>query len=417
MIQSNVRSSVVLVGVVAALSGCHWLSHLGGNDSLDLSKADLQAMQVDIRKDTKTICPREQVQMAIAVDAVLEGEKEKKRFETWVGKEDVNKNGKVEFTDFAFQSTQGVFDEKGWFSPSGSILSTVDKEYEIKTAYRRLPEKLSTTTKYRPDYQCIRSGGKNGQPGSSGAAGSLGPPGSPGQNGTIAIPGGSGTAGGAGIAGGDGGKGGDGPHIVARATLVKTAFYERLIAIKLEGDVEDFLLAPLDHPIVVNARGGSGGIGGYGGPGGPGGDGGSGVPGGSGGPGGPGGSAGRGGGGGHGGTIALVLDARYPELVHLITLNVTGGAGGEAGAAGAGGPGGSPGSGMVPNGSVRPPENGSRGRDGARGAPNRSGERGADGQATATAGDVAGAFAGIAGIARLEDAVIAPASENTIRPR
>jgi hypothetical protein len=113
--------------------------------------------------------------------------------------------------------------------------------------------------------------------------------------------------------------------------MVKTPYYDKLVAIKLSGDVEDVLLAPVDQPIVIKATGGPGGPGGSGGSGGRGGSGGSGNPGGQ---GGGGGQGGKGGVGGPGGSIDFVFDARYPELANSIHLDVSGGEAGEAGEAG-----------------------------------------------------------------------------------
>ena len=79
---------------------------------------------------------------------------------------------------------------------------------------------------------------------------------------------------------------------------MKTAFYERLVAISIDGDQKDFLLVPEGQPITIKALGGAGGIGGHGGRGGSGGSGGSGNPGGRGGKGGQGGNGGNGGNGG-----------------------------------------------------------------------------------------------------------------------
>ncbi|HEX3343969.1 MAG TPA: hypothetical protein VHS09_05320, partial [Polyangiaceae bacterium] len=66
----------------ATVSGCHLWNRLWGKDTVDLAKADIKSMSVDIRKERKTICPREPVQMAVFVEAVLDGEKEKKSVET-----------------------------------------------------------------------------------------------------------------------------------------------------------------------------------------------------------------------------------------------------------------------------------------------------------------------------------------------
>ena len=207
-----------------------------GKDTVDLSKANVQSMSVDIRKERKTICPREQVQMAVFADVILEGDKDKKSLETWAGRGSVNKNDKMDFVDFAFHSDQGEFDKDGWFAPTNDLLATTDKEFEIKSVFKRQPDKFSFTTKYKPDYQCIQSGGKGGQAGPDGSSGSSGESGKSGQSGSDSQAGGSGSSGGQGSPGSDGGNGGAGPHITAFATMVKTPFYDKLVAIKLTGD-------------------------------------------------------------------------------------------------------------------------------------------------------------------------------------
>src|SRR5579859_3318395 len=60
-------------------SACAFFRQLFGANTIDLEKADVRTMGVDIRKAQKTICPRERVQMAVFVDVVLEGEKEVKK--------------------------------------------------------------------------------------------------------------------------------------------------------------------------------------------------------------------------------------------------------------------------------------------------------------------------------------------------
>jgi hypothetical protein len=392
----------------SALTGCHFFNHLLGKDSVDLSKADVQSMSVDIRKERKTICPREPVQMAIFVDAVLEGEKDKKPFETYTGHSEANKNDKLEFVDFAFNSEQGTVDKDGWFSPNESVLATADKEFLIKTVYKRRPDKFSFDTKYKPDYQCIKGGGKGGQDGASGSSGSSGPSGKDGQYGSDSQSGGQGSAGGQGGPGADGSNGGAGPHIVAYATYAKTPFYDKLVAIKVGGDVDDFLLAPIDQPLVIRANGGAGGAGGAGGGGGRGGSGGSGNPAGNGGSGGQGGGGGKGGSGGAGGTIELVYDARYPDLANLFKLDVSGGEGGAPGSGGSAGSGGSGGSGTTPQGSQSSTPSGQRGSDGSRGADGAPGQKGPDGHGSTKAGAVADHFSGL-GAVTLLDGGAAPA--------
>src|SRR5271156_3900511 len=149
----------------ASVTGCHMWNRLWGKDTVDLAKADIKTMSVDIRKERKTICPRENVQMAVFVEAILDGDKDKKSIETWAGKGSVNKNDKLDFVDFAFQSDLGAFDKDGWFAPNASLLASTDKEFEIKTVFTKQPDKYSFSTKYKPDYQCIKGGGKGGSEG------------------------------------------------------------------------------------------------------------------------------------------------------------------------------------------------------------------------------------------------------------
>jgi hypothetical protein len=402
---SSARSAVTLAALLAGVSslgGCHFLNHLMGKDTVDLSKANVQSMSVDIRKERKTICPREQVQMAVFADVILEGEKDKKSLETWAGRGSVNKNDKMDFVDFAFHSEQGEFDKDGWFAPTNDLLATTDKEFEIKSVYKRQPDKFSFTTKYKPDYQCIQAGGKGGQAGPDGSSGSSGQTGNSGQSGSDSQAGGSGSSGGPGSPGSDGGNGGAGPHITAFATMVKTPFYDKLVAIKLSGDQQDLLLAPVDQPIILHASGGPGGAGGNGGEGGRGGSGGSGNPPGQGGQGGQGGNGGKGGTGGAGGTIDLTFDARYPELGNTIKLDVSGGEAGPAGGAGHGGSGGSGGSGITPQGSQSSVPSGAAGSDGSGGASGASGQKGPDGRASAHPGKASDQFTGLQGVSLLD---------------
>jgi hypothetical protein len=375
----TLRGPLCLAGALAlsasALTGCHFFNHLLGKDSVDLSKADVQSMSVDIRKERKTICPREPVQMAIFIDAILDGEKEKKSFETYTGHSEANKNDKLEFVDFAFNSELGGFDKDGWFAPNPSMLASVDKEFLIKTVYKKRPDKFSFDTKYKPDYQCIKGGGKGGEAGASGGSGSPGQSGHDGQYGSDSQSGGQGSAGGQGSPGADGSNGGAGPHIVAFATYAKTSFYDKLVAIKIGGDLDDFLLAPIDQPLVLSASGGSGG---------------------------------KGGSGGAGGTLELVFDARYPDLANLFKLDVSGGAGGDAGSAGNGGSGGGSGSGITPQGSQSSVASGQRGSDGSNGGSGAPGQKGPDGHGSTKAGAVADHFSGLAGVTLLDDGAAAP---------
>jgi hypothetical protein len=395
----------------STLTGCHFWNRLWGKDTVDLAKADIKSMSVDIRKERKTICPREPVQMAVFVEAILDGDKEKKSVETWAGKGSVNKNDKLDFVEFAFHSDLGAFDQEGWFAPNASLLATADKEFEIQTVYKKQPDKFSFSTKYKPDYQCIKGGGKSGQLGNPGSGGPSGQAGNDGKSGSDSQGGSNGSQGGSGGPGGDGSNGGAGPHLQGYATMVKTPYYDKLVAIKLTGDVDDILLAPVDQPIVIKATGGPGGPGGSGGSGGHGGSGGSGNPGGQGGGGGQGGNGGKGGVGGPGGSIDFVFDPRYPELANSIHLDVSGGEAGAAGEAGHAGTGGSGGHGITPQGSTQPASSGQSGSDGPGGASGSPGQKGPDGHASAHAGKAADQFAGLQGITLLDAGAAGVAEE------
>ncbi len=160
-----------LAGILATSSGCGLLRRLGGSDTVDLTKAEVETMSVDIRRAKKSICPREPVQMAVFAKVKLEAGKPGKDFETWAGRDGVNKNDKMDFADFAFHSDHGAFDEHGWFTPTPNLLATVGKEIEIKSVFKQRPDKFSFTTRYKPDYTCITSGGASGKAGEGGRRG------------------------------------------------------------------------------------------------------------------------------------------------------------------------------------------------------------------------------------------------------
>jgi len=391
------------LGLLAgSVTGCGALRRMSGSDTVSLEKAEVKSMSVDLRRPQKTICPREPVQMGVVAEVTLEGDKASKTVETWVGRAGANKNDKLEFTDFAFQSEQGTFDGDGWFTPSPNLLQTAAKEFEIKSVYKRRPDKFSFATTYKPDYGCIKEGGATGGGGQNGAQGSQGVPGKAAASGAAGAPGSSGSDGGSGAGGGGGTDGGPGPHLTVYAALVKTPFYERLVAVAIDGDAKDFLLVPEGQPLVIHARGGSGGAGGPGGTGGVGGYGGSGNPGGRGGNGGPGGSGGQGGNGGPGGTVEYVYDAAHPELRTAVQLDVSGGAGGtpgNPGSPGAGGPGGTPLSTVsmtAAGNAVSTPQAkaGAPGSDGTPGSAGTGGRAGASGRASAAPGAVKDTFGG-----------------------
>ena len=194
----KLRTPQLLLGLVVlpvlALqgTGCAFFKQLAGTNTIDLEKAEVKSMAVDVRKQQKTICPREDVQMAVFAEVALEGEKQAKPFETWQGRGSVNKNDKIDFTEFAFNSGEGQVGPDGWFKPNPNMLATVGKEFSIKTVYKRRPDKFTFTTTYKPDYACIKGAGKTGASGGSGDSGAAGKSGAQGQSGSDKSAGGPG---------------------------------------------------------------------------------------------------------------------------------------------------------------------------------------------------------------------------------
>ena len=370
--------------LVLALGACTAYKSLVGENTVSLQGADVLSMQADIRRPVKKICPREPVQMWVRVEAKLEDQNSPARLETWVGDRQARRNGFLDFGNFVFASGQGTVDEQGWYHPRRDMLATVERGYEIQTSFRYRPDRFSETLRFEPEYACVREGGGIGAPGARGRHGRGGHPGF--LRGYVGQPG---EPGGPGEEGGDGSHG---PRLRAYATLVRTRFYNRLLAIRIEGSESDFLLAPPDASVTLLARGGPGGAGGDGGDGGSGGQGGTGSPGGPGGPGGSGGPGGNGGRGGDGGSIELIYDSRFPELERLIRPDVSGG---PAGAAGSGGSGGSGGAGGTGREGAR---SGPRGPSGVAGGSGYSGRAGSTGSASARAGSVADRFRALPGI-------------------
>ena len=334
---SRSRVPRVFLLALVGLAACTAYRQLVGEDTVSLQHAEVLRMAVDLRRPVQKICPCEPVQMWVIVDARLPDQPSATRLETWEGDPGARRNGKLDFGNFAFTSGQGSFDAFGWFRPYGDVLATVERGFEIRTVLRDRPERFTETRLYEPDYACIRTAGgigPSGRSGSSGSGGSYGPDGSEGSSGAAGASGGSGEP---------GGPGAPGPRLQAFATYVRTRFYPRLLAVRIEGAVSDLVLAPPDQPFVLVARGGAGGHGGAGGRGGNGGDGGRGRPersGGPGGPGGPGGSGAPGGDGGPGGFIELIYDGRFPDLGRLVQLDAAGGPPGAGGPGGNGGDGG-----------------------------------------------------------------------------
>ena len=405
-----VSSSLLLAAVaLVAVPGCGFLKSLVGKNTVDLEGAEVTSMSVDLRRTVKTICPREPVQMGVFLEVTLKGEAEKKPFETWAGPPGTSKNDKLDFAEFAFHSDQGTFDDDGWFTPNPDLRATLGKELVLQTAYKKRPDKFSFDLKFKPDYGCIAAAGKRGAPGAAGRSGERGQAGPDGQLASSTGAGGPGGEGQPGRVGQGGVDGGDGPRVKAFVTRVKTPFYDSLVAVRLTGDLDDFLLFPIDKPIKLEAIGGPGGPGGAGGEGGPGGRGGGGNPGGNGGNGGRGADGGVGGKGGKGGQIEVVVDARNADLARLVAADVAGGPGGEPGSGGRGGTRGS-GGGPIGQGAQR----GTDAAEGPSGAAGHGGPRGADGRAEVHPGSIGDAFAGIDGLTVLGgDTGATPASPAT----
>ncbi|WP_394835658.1 hypothetical protein [Pendulispora rubella] len=360
------------------LAGCHSAHAQEPGQAAQAARywASTRSVTVELRKSSQTICPRAPVQVSVLVD----GREAKKEARTSL--------------DVAFRSRQGAFDENGFFTPHTGLRPTIAAPYEITAEFGPRPAEFSFVASYKPDYACIRTAGHGGALGTRGSDGDDGARGSAGSDGGTYGDGRPGDAGGRGRSGDSGADGAAGPHIVAYTTFVATPFYEKLLAVKLEGDVEDFVLAPADRVLVLDASGGAGGAGGAGGHGGSGGKGGNGGlrngNGGDGGNGGAGGDGGNGGRGGAGGLLEIVYDARFPELLSLLSADVSGGRGGAAGNSGPGGNLGFGGSGRFTSGQW-----GIRGGEGRTGDP---GKAGAPGVTMKRAASVEPSFAGIEGL-------------------
>lgn len=392
------RSTISFAGLlVVALSGsgCAACRSFVGRDTIDLSHAQVNGMKMGVRRPGATICPRAPVQMAVLADLQLAGENAPRQVETYEGGEASSWNGRMTFDEFAFSSLQGRVDQNGFFSPDPDVIRTASTGFVIRGVYRRQPDKLNTSQMFRPDYACIRSGGARGQAGDAGAWGVGGAGGAAGSDGSNQAVGGDGSAGSPGSPGGNGGEGGPGPLIEAKVAIVRTRFYDKLLAVRLSGAVTDLLLAPAGE-FTFFAQGGAGGSGGSGGGGGGGGAGGHGVAGGRGGAGGAGGPAGLGGSGGAGGRLVVQYDETHPEIASMLRADVSGG---EGGSAGPGGPGGSGGNGG--NANVQGGAGGAGGPNGPNGSSGSRGPAGRAGDSSITAGEVRAAFQNIEGVTLL----------------
>ncbi len=366
---------------------------LAGIDTIYLTEAEVSAMQVDLGP-AQTICPRQPVQVRATVVARLPGQAAPAQYRTWSGGTGTRRNGMLDFRNFAFASEQGRFDERGWFLPDPDVLATVERGFAIRAQLLHPRTPFAQTLHWDADYDCIVSVGAPGGPGAGGADGQAGYDGREGRDDVRGHRGGDGAQGGDGA---PGEPGFHGPQLRMYATYVASARHPRLIAVQVEGDVQDFVLAPPERVLTLLAAGGAGGPGGAGGRGGNGGNGGNGRGdaerpgrGGEGGDGGDGGAGGPGGHGGDGGRIELVFDRRFPELQQWLRLEVGGGAPGRGGSAGFAGEEGAGGSGSGGG--------GGSGRDGRYGVSGPDGLPGRPGWAQARPGEVAEHFRDLPGL-------------------
>jgi len=180
------------------------------------------------------------------------------------------------------------------------------------------------------------------------------------------------------------GAGAAGPQVTVRVGILRSPFYERLLAVGVE--VEDappfYVFAdanavPPSDWVIIEARGARGARGTDGEPGTRGAPGAAGCPGGTGGPGGNGGNGGNGGYGGRGGQITIIAPAEEPFLAGLVDARTPGGEAGPGGAGGKGGAGGVGGESSNPSNSACPKGSaGAAGRTGSRGLDGRDGQPG-----------------------------------------
>lgn len=353
---------------LAGVSGCGFFGALTGGDqaaaafTVNMDKYAVKSIDLAFEGAGDRWCPGQSGAFKVMAAATQKKKGTDVKLET-ASESTTAKDarGKMDLTEFAMAARGGRVD-KGVFIADGDPFATL-MGFDIKATYRGDTSK-ETQTHFDPTYTCIRG---------VGSSGAYGPEGEWGVDGEA--------DGGAAGQGGDGGMGGAGPRLVAYATVVRTPKYARVGLIRVTGDVEQLTLFDLDTGITVSARGGDGGAGGGGGAGGSGAD-----PQGAGGPGGPGGNGGP---GGPGGEIALVVDARHPDLLQVIGLDVSGGLpgpGGDGGPGGAGGP--------APEKACDECEEPQPGPDGPGGTPGQPGTiEGAPGRAEAGAGDVSSMFA------------------------
>jgi hypothetical protein len=290
--------------------------------------------------------------------------------------------------------------------PDPDVLKSVENGFDATIIYTPEP-RFTFKLSFPPEYSCFNGffdGGAGGGGGTGGDSGEIGDVGIDGRDGDP---------------GGDGGHGGNGGRVTAYVTLVKTHYYDRLLAVFAN---DRFFLAPADRKIVFGASGGAGGGGGAGGHGGRGGNqhtqsqdnvdsNGSkttvivGI--GRAGNGGGGGNGGNGGDGGNGGEVDVTYDGDLPELLDLIEVDVSGGTAGSGGSGGGAGSGG-----LSP--AVQNPQKGADGQPGHGGF---EGHPGQEGRAIVRAGKVRDRFRALPGLTLLGDPVMPPAQPVDVTPK
>jgi hypothetical protein len=308
--------------VLAALIGLSLVGPVGCMTFDHGPPVDMATLRIRPASDRAGVCPRERT-----------------RFEV-VGRSADGRIRAISEEGFELSSPEGTFDDFGYFTPNTDLRASVEP-IAVTAVMRGGGAPVTLASSFATDYMCIVAAGASGARGVDGMDGERG---DRGDKGTSALDANDGIArpgmrGGEGENGTNGGDGAPGPHLRMFVTWVRTAQHDKLLAVRVTGDVTDLVLLPPDAVADLRAVGGDGGNGGRGGEGGIGGEAGElgqdrrrfgGV-------GGNGGEGGNAGSGGDGGTLDVVYDARYPELVSHTRLDVSGGHAGNAGPGGLGG--------------------------------------------------------------------------------
>ena len=176
---SSVSRPLLLVSTLAlgasTVTGCHFWNRLWGKDTVDLAKADVQ---VDERRHPQGA--EDHLPARAGPDGRLrrghprgrQGEEERRD----VGRaRQRQQERQARLRRLRLPLRAGRVRRGGVVRAQRRACSRpTDKEFEIKTVYKKRPDKFSFTTKYKPDYQCIKGGGKSGQAGTPGSSGPRG---------------------------------------------------------------------------------------------------------------------------------------------------------------------------------------------------------------------------------------------------